>query len=173
MAGAMTIRSRTSLRLAGRSSSNLAGAIYGTIVSTAVVAGLDEKSSVSPARAFWILLASGVFFWAAHVYAFLLADRLHGHHRMKRDDVRRVMSREWPLFQSSFPLAVPLAMGSLGIIDGDSALGLATLVGVASLAAWGILFSRREGHGLGGIVGAASANAAVGLLIIGLKLAVS
>jgi hypothetical protein len=83
------------------------------------------------------------------------------------------MSREWPLFQSSFPLAVPLAMGSLGIIDGDSALGLATLVGVASLAAWGILFSRREGHGLGGIVGAASANAAVGLLIIGLKLAVS
>ena len=73
-----TIRSRASLRLAGRRSSNLAGAIYGTIVATAVVAGLDEKNTVSAARAFWILLASGVFFWAAHVYAFLLADRLHG-----------------------------------------------------------------------------------------------
>jgi hypothetical protein len=114
-----------------------------------------------------------MFFWAAHVYAFLLADRLHGRHRMKRDDVRRVMSREWPLFQSSLPLAVPLALGSLGIIDGDSALGLATLVGVASLAAWGILFSRREGHGPAGMVGAAAANAGVGLLIIGLKLAAS
>ena len=83
------------------------------------------------------------------------------------------MSREWPLLQSSFPLAVPLALGSLGIIDGDSALGLATLVGVASLVAWGVLFSRREGHGLAGIVGAATANAAVGLFIIGLKLAVT
>jgi hypothetical protein len=173
MAGETTIRSRASLRLAGRKSSNLAGAIYGTIVSTAVVAGLGEKTSVSPARAFWILLASGVFFWAAHVYAFLLADRLHGRHRMKWDDVSRVMSREWPLLQSSFPLAVPLALGSLGIIDGDSALGLATFVGVASLAAWGILFSRREGHGPAGMVGAAAANATVGLLIIGLKLAVS
>ena len=138
-----------------------------------MVAGLDGKTSVSPARAFWILLASGVFFWAAHVYAFLLADRLHGRHRMKWEDVSRVMSREWPLFQSSFPLAVPLALGALGIIDGDSALGLATFVGVASLVAWGILFSRREGHGPVGIAGAATANASVGLLIIGLKLAVS
>ena len=121
-----------------------------------------------------ILLATGAFFWAAHVYAYLLADRLHGRNRMKRDDVSEVTSREWLLFQSSFPLAVPLALGSLGIVEGDSAaLGLATLVGVASLVAWGILFSRREGHGLAGIVGAATANAAVGLLIIGLKLAVS
>lgn len=168
-----TAKSLASLRLAGRRSPNLAGAIYGTIVATAVVAALAGKSSVSPLRAFWILLATGAFFWAAHVYAFLLADRLHGRHRMKRDDVSRVMSREWPLLQSTFPLAVPLALGALGIIAAESALGLATLVGVASLVAWGILFSRREGHGLAGIVGAATANAAVGLLIIGLKLAVS
>jgi hypothetical protein len=172
-AATTTVKSLASLRLAGRRSPNLAGAIYGTIVATAVVVGLDGKSSVSPARAFWILLATGAFFWAAHVYAFLLADRLHGRHRMTRDDVSRVMFREWPLLQSTFPLAVPLALGSLGIIEAESALGLATLVGVASLVAWGILFSRREGHGLAGIVGAAIANAAVGLLIIGLKLVVS
>jgi hypothetical protein len=102
----ITARSVAS-RVSGRKSSNLAGAIYGTIVATAVVAGIDETSSLSPLRAFWILLASGAFFWAAHVYAYLLADRIHGHHRMKREDVSRVMSREWPLFQSSFPLAVP------------------------------------------------------------------
>jgi hypothetical protein len=99
-------------RVSGRKSPNLAGAIYRAIVATAVVAGIDETSSISPLRAFWILLASGAFFWAAHVYAYLLADRIHGHHRMKREDVSRVMSREWPLFQSSFPLAVALALGS-------------------------------------------------------------
>jgi hypothetical protein len=168
-----TFRLPPGLRLAGRSSPNLAGAIYGTIVATAVAAGLDDKSSVSAARAFWILLGSGVFLWAAHVYAFLLADRLHGRHRMKRDDIRRVISREWPLFQSTFPLAVPLALGALGLIDRDSALGLATFVGVVTLAAWGVVFSYREGYGLAGIGAAATANAIVGLFIIGLKVALA
>jgi hypothetical protein len=135
--------------------------------------GLDERGSVSPVRAFWILLASGAFFWAAHVYAYLLADRLHGHHRMRGNDVKGVLSREWPLFQSSFPLAVPLALGAVGIIGGDTALSLATFVGVTTPVAWGIAFSRREGHGLAGVIGAATINAVVGLVIIGLKTAVS
>ena len=93
---------------------------------------------------------------------------------MKRDDVVGVMSREWPLFQSTFPLAVPLALGALGDHRArDAALNLA-LVWSASRrwSAGAVLFSRREGHGLAGIVGAASVNAAVGLLIIGLKVAV-
>ena len=168
-----TVRPPASLRYARRSSPNLAGAIYGTIVATAVVAGLGEKSSVSSVRAFWILLGSGMFFWAAHVYAYLLADRLHGRHRMKWDDVSRVMTREWPLFQSTFPLAVPLALGALGLFDRDAALGLATFVGVATLAAWGAAFSRREGYGPAGIAAAATVNATVGLSIIGLKLALA
>ena len=67
---------------------------------------------------------------------------------------------------------MPLALGSLGIFGGDTALALATFVGVATLVAWGIGFSRREGYGLAGIVGAATLNAAVGLLIVGLEVAV-
>jgi hypothetical protein len=51
-------------------------------------------------------------------------------------------------------------------------LGVATGIGVAALIAWGIVFSRREGHGLAGVVGAAIVNATVGLLIIALKVAV-
>lgn len=167
-----TLRSLASLRTAGRRSPNLAGAIYGTIIATAVVAGLDEGASVSAARALGILLGTGAIFWAAHVYAYLLADRIQGHRRTKRDDVKRVMSREWPLFQSTFPLAVPLVLGWLGILGRDNALGLATLVGVVTLVAWGVSFARREGYGVAGIVGAATVNAVVGLLIIGLKLAV-
>jgi hypothetical protein len=159
-------------RVAGRRSPNLVGTIEGTIVATAVVAGVSESATVSPLRAFWILLATGVFFWVAHVYADLLAGRIQGHHRMKRRDVIGVMSREWPLFQSTFVLAVPLGLGALGILSRETALNLAVLVGVAALVAWGVVFSRREGHGLAGIVGAASLNATVGLLIIALKVAV-
>ena len=108
----------------------------------------------------------------AHVYADLLASRIKGHHRMKRGDVAHVLHREWPLLQASLLLAVPLALGVLGIVSGDAALDLAMAVGVTALAGWGVVFSRREGHGLAGIVAAASVNAAVGLIIVGLKVAV-
>ena len=159
-------------RVAGKRSPNLSGAIYGTIVATAVVAGLGERSSVSAPRALWILLASGVFFWAAHVYASLLAQRLQAHQRTKGIDLRSVLAREWPVFYSSLPLAIPLCLGWLGVFGGHVALGVATFVGVLTLAAWGIGFSRREGYGIAGIAAAASINAAVGLLIVGLKVAI-
>jgi sporulation protein YlmC with PRC-barrel domain len=154
----------------GRGSANLAGAVYGTIVATAVVLGL-EKTSASPARAFWILVGSGVFFWAAHVYSELLAHRLHAHRPMTAADVAGVMRQEWPLFQATFPLAVPLALGALGVIDGDAARDVAAFVGVATLALWGGAIARREGCGVAGVVGAAAANAAVGLSLVALEVA--
>ena len=158
--------------MVGRRAPNLVGAIEGTIVATAVVAGLSESTNVSSTRAFWILLATGTFFWVAHAYADLLAARIKGHHRMRRDDVTRVLSHEWPLLQASFLLAVPLGLGAIDVLSGETALSLATLVGVAALVAWGVVFARREGHGLPGIIGAASLNGAVGLIIIGFKVAV-
>jgi len=158
--------------VAGRRSANLAGAIYGTIVATAIVAGLGERVSVSAWRALWILLASGVFFWAAHVYASLLANRIQNRRPTRRTDVRAAFSHEWPLFYASFPLAVPLVLACFGVVPDHLALGAATFVGVLALAGWGVAFSRREGYGLSGIVAAASINAAVGLFIVGLKVAV-
>ena len=159
-------------RVAGRRSPNLVGAIEGTIIALAVVATIDASDSSSPLRAFWLLLATGTFFWIAHVYADLLASRIKGHHRMQREDVAHVLHREWPLLQASLLLAVPLALGVLGIVSGDAALDLAMAVGVTALVGWGVVFSRREGHGLAGVIGAASINAAVGLAIVGLKVLV-
>jgi hypothetical protein len=79
------------------------------------------------------------------VYAYLLADRIHGHHRMKREDVSRVMSREWPLFQLSFPLAVPLRgltwqklfLGDWSRVIRDP-IDVYRLAFIAATIAWGI-----------------------------------
>jgi hypothetical protein len=157
-------------RVAGRRSPNLAGAIDGTIVATAVVAGLGEAEA-TPLHALLLLAATGTFFWAAHVYAYLLAGRIHGHHRMGGADVRRVMLLEWPQLQASVPLALPLAAGALGLIDTGTSLSLALLVGVLTLVGWGVVFARREGQGPGGVVVVAFLNASVGLLIVALKAA--
>jgi hypothetical protein len=166
-----TVKSMVSLRPAGRRSANLAGAIFGTIIATAVVAGLDEDNGVSAGGALAILLATGATFWAAHVYANLLAERIQGHRPTKRDDLRRVMSREWPLLQSTFPLAVPLALGGIGMLNEEAAFSLATFVGVIALVSWGVGLAHHEGYGVAGVVGAGIVNAAVGLFIIGLKVA--
>lgn len=159
-------------RVAGKRSPSLVGAIEGTIIATAVVVGLDESDSVTPLRGFWILVATGSFFWIAHVYADLLADRIKGHHRMGRHAIEAVMAREWPLLQSSFVLAVPLALGAIGALSSQVAFDLAWLSGMAALVGWGVVFSRKEGHGLVGIVAAGALNAAVGLLIVGFKVIV-
>jgi hypothetical protein len=59
MAVEKTIVRSLARRVAGRNAPNLAGAIFGTIVATAVVAGMDENGSVSPPRALSILLGTG------------------------------------------------------------------------------------------------------------------
>jgi hypothetical protein len=81
------------------------------------------------------------------------------------------MWREWPLLRAVLPVAVPLAAGAAGVIGDDVSLFLALLVGVAMLIGWGVVFSRREGYGLAGVLAAATVNAAVGLFIVGLKAA--
>lgn len=159
-------------RLAGKRSVNLAGAIYGTIVATAVVAGLGERASVSAPRGLWILLATSLFFWAAHVYASLLAQRLQRHRGTTRDDIKAAVTRDAPLFYSSLPVAVPLVLGCFGVFGAHTALGVATAVGVVALVGWGIRLAYTEGFSPWGIVAAASLNAAVGMFIVGLKVAV-
>jgi hypothetical protein len=159
-------------KVAPRLPANLAGGIYGTILATALVAGLDEGHTFSAARALGILLGTGAVLWAAHVYAAVLADRIERQPRPSWAEVRQIALREWPLFQSSVPLAVPLALGWLGLLARSTALSLATMVGVVTLVWWGIAFARHQGHGVGAIVIAVTMNAVVGLFIVGLKVAI-
>jgi hypothetical protein len=163
---------RLASRVAGKRSPNLVAAIYGTIIGTAIVTALDEADHVSAPRASFLLLATATTIWAAHVYAHLLADRLHGRHRMRQRDVRREMANQWPILQSTLGIAAPLLLAGFGILSDHDAFNLATLIGVATLAGWGIVFSRREGHGYVGMAAAGTLNAVVGFVIIGLEVLV-
>jgi hypothetical protein len=139
---------RLASRVSGKRSKNLTSAIYGTILATAVLTGIDAAEPVS-------------------------ASRVEGRHRMRRRDIRRVMSDQWPLLQSALVPAAPLALGALDVVGRDVALNLARLACVATLFGWGWVFSRREGHGFLGRAGAGALNACVALFIIGLELALT
>ncbi|MDX6650763.1 MAG: hypothetical protein QOJ97_2714, partial [Solirubrobacteraceae bacterium] len=52
---------------------NLAGTIYGTVIATALVAGLSEDPDLSPGEIAVSVLSTMIAFWIAHAYAELLA----------------------------------------------------------------------------------------------------
>ena len=159
-------------RVAGKRSPSLVGAIEGTIIATAVVAGLDESDTVSPLRGFWILVATGTFFWVAHVYADLLADRIKGHHRMGRHAVIGVMGREWPLLQSSFVLADPARAGRDRRLERPRRVRPRLVGRCRGSRRLGRRLRPQGGSRPHGNRRAAALNAAVGLVIVGFKVAV-
>jgi hypothetical protein len=146
---------------------NPRGAIYGTIVATAVIAA----AAVSHEPAGIILaetVATLLVFWLAHVYADLGAQALH---EGKRDlkAVPAIMARELSMVAAPALSIVFLLLGTLGLLDEGVAVRLALWNGVAQLAGWGITVERRLGQSwpaalLGGLV-----NGAFGLVIVGLE----
>ena len=57
---------------------NLAGAIYGTVIVTALVAGLSENDSLSEAEIVVGVVATMLAFWLAHAYGTLVARGTQG-----------------------------------------------------------------------------------------------
>lgn len=146
---------------------NLAGAVYGTILVTSVVAAEDRSTEIW--RSVGILEVTVVVFWLAHVYAHMLATSLEGSTTISRRDFRRVALHEWPLLQAAVVPTIVLLAGALGLIGTLTAYWLAIGYGVAALVWWGLLFARKEGLGRRATVAVVLVNAAFGLCIVVLK----
>ena len=158
------------LRRAGRlSAEGYAGAIYGTIVATAVIAGLSEDDEVSSTDMVLGTLGTTIVFWIAHVYARILGERAERGAAPTRAQVRAVARNEWPMIESGALIAAPALLAALGVWSRDFGANLAVALGVAILFGVGILFARREGLGWGGALLAATINGLLGALIVVLK----
>ena len=83
-----------------RDERNLAGAIYGTILATSVVAGLSEGGTVDKGPAALVVITSSLVFWLAHVYAGVLGHHLQLGHGFSWTGVgaiaRHAGSPGWP-----------------------------------------------------------------------------
>ena len=152
--------------------SNVAGAIYGTILATSVVAGLSEAGEVEKVPGAAVVLATSVVFWIAHVYAGVLGLHLERRRGFSFGLVRGVMAHEWAILVSGVPPAVVLALGALGFYDRATGYAIAIGVGVVSLVLWGVAYAREQGYGLIGILVTGLLNGALGVVIVGLKVLV-
>ncbi len=101
-----------------------ATAIYGIIVSAAVMAASHAESAVALAVSVLVTL---LIYWSAERYARLLAERIHAGHRPAWGHVRAQLTSDWGFVTASFlPLTTLVVMRLLGADLSVSVLGALT-----------------------------------------------
>ena len=159
------------LREAEHQAHKIAGAIYGTILATTVVAAIGpdpEKLS----RSLAVVLVTSVVFYAAHVYSVVVGARMVARRHLTGPEVAAIAAAEWPMLQSSLPVAAPLVLGKLGWIPDEAATDVAMLVGIGALFVYGVLVGVRGGRGWVSVIVNALVVGSFGLLILLLKVLV-
>ena len=149
---------------------NPARAIYGTILSTALIAAYSEDPGSDPLQVAVAVIAAALVFWLAHVYAEAIADGAGaGPGRPGRRPSAPGMRSEWPLVLGALPPVVPLLLAPLGLLSDDAAEDLALIVGIAVLTICGKRDHLAPAPRAGPVAVSVLASAFFGLVIVGLK----
>jgi hypothetical protein len=149
----------------------LSGAVYGTILATTVVAATGGNV-VTSGQTLLIVVVTSAVFWMAHVYSETLGARIVAGHSLGRARVLAIARGEWPMLQSCVPVAVPLVLGWMGVLDADTAATLAVVVGVGALFTYGVIIGRREHLGHWQTFLHSLTTGSFGLVVLALKLLV-
>jgi len=147
---------------------NYAGAIYGTIISMAVITTASKDASLGPGMIAGWAAATAFIFWLAHVYADIVAQG-YARPREARVLVRRAVRREWPLVQGALIPCVPVVLAGITSLDVASGAWAGVITGVAVLFASGLLIGGKDHMTWGRRVIVGSINASFGLIIVVLK----
>ena len=149
---------------------NLAGAIYGTILVTSVVAAADSNEAIW--ESLGIVEVTVLVFWLAHVYAQLAAEHSTRAFPPLRN-IRAAARREWPLVQAAVPPAAAAGIGALVGLTDSGAAWLALAVAVGSQLGWALYVAAKGGATWARLVAAGVVNLLLGLVIVLLKAALS
>ncbi|MEW1839115.1 hypothetical protein AB0392_14260 [Nonomuraea angiospora] len=147
-----------------------AGAVYGSLLAASVVAGSAvDGTPVYAGDLVVVLICTGVVFWLAHVYAWVVSS---GTQPLTWQRLRTAARHDWPVAQASFPPAIGAAFASsLGLSDRASTW-VALVVAVASQAAWAVAAAVTARASPRVVALSGAANLALGLAVIALKVLV-
>src|SRR4051812_17236875 len=148
-------------------SQGLANAIYGTVLSTALISAYSEDSGSDPLQVAVAAAVTAIVFWLAHAYAGAIARGLGSGGGLSR--ARDELALGWPIVLGGIPPSLPLLLAPLGVLSDDHAETAAIVTGIVVLGAWGMAIAWRRGHGLLGAASGALASAFFGLVVVALK----
>jgi hypothetical protein len=143
---------------------NPRGAIYGTIVASAVIAA-SAAGGKSPDAILTLTVATLLVFWLAHVYAHFLDHEVR-HDRTRWKVLASIMGQELSMLIAPALSILFLLVGALGLLSESLAVRLALWAGVAQLIGWGIDIARRRGRTWPAAVVTGLINGAFGVVVI-------
>ncbi len=144
---------------------NTAAAIYGTIVTAALIAG-DSRSTTNMTDIAVSVAVVVPLYWLAHAYAEFIAQGIHEHIRPR---LVATLRQELPTVQAAVPLVgIMLVLGTVGVGE-NAAVYAALWLAVAELLAFAFVAARHNRlRGLA-LLGAAGTSALFGVAIVVLK----
>jgi hypothetical protein len=143
-----------------------ANAIYGIIVSSAVMASAHEQTVLEVAVAVLVTL---VVYWAAERFAHVMGQRIVHSPELTAGQLRRHLGTGWELVSASFlPLGVLLGSGLLGA-DVDRAVVAALICATTLLFAAGWQVGREAALSPSSRLLSALCSGAFGMAMIALK----
>ncbi|HTU14526.1 MAG TPA: hypothetical protein VMF31_04955 [Solirubrobacterales bacterium] len=148
---------------------NYAGAIYGTILSMAVITTASKDPSIGPIMIAGWAAATAIVFFIAHVYADIVAAGFARPSEAK-DLAKSAVRKEWPMVQGSLIPAAAMLLAPLGVVSTEKATYVAMYVGVVVLFLAGLFIGSRENLGWMRMLTIGAINAFIGLLIVLLKI---
>ncbi|MFF1337346.1 hypothetical protein ACFVYT_05415 [Streptomyces sp. NPDC058290] len=154
----------------GTSRTDSAGAVYGSLLATSVVATASTVGDHPRLHLVTLLLITGLVFWATHVYAELAGERLVGQ-PWSRHEIRRVALHEWPIVEAAALPAAAVAVSGLLGLDYVGTAWLAMSVAVAQQVVWACLGAARAGATRGQLAAEGVVNLALGLILVATKAA--
>ncbi len=148
----------------------IAGTVYGTIVVMgALVAG--SKGKADPVRLGAIVSATVLVLWVAHVYSHALGETITRGRRIDRMELTDVARRELAIPLAAVVPVASLALGALGVLRETTAIWIALLIGLVTLAAAGLAYARIERLSPAGTLAVVAVNLAFGVVLVAVKAA--
>jgi hypothetical protein len=151
--------------------SGIASSVYGTITAMATIAAFGDDEH--PWKIAVAVALTAVVFWVAHMYAHGISESIAGGHPLRLRDLGPIARRERGIVLAALPPLAALLLGAAGVLHEGTAIWLALVIGLATLAIQGARYARLEEAGVLSTLVAVAANVGLGLLVVALKAALA
>jgi hypothetical protein len=151
--------------------SGIASTVYGTITAMATI------TAWAPVKHPWqlavLVAGTALVFWIAHVYAHGLSESLSEQRPLRPASLAPIARRELGIMLAAVLPIAALLLGAVGVLADHTAVWLALGIGLGQLAAQGARYAQLEHVTRLGALVAVTANIALGLLVVALKVAIA
>ncbi len=152
-----------------RLAERVTAAAYGTVLVLAALAVLSPDN-VEAGHGWEIIAGVGLATWIAHLYAETVGDHLLHGASIDRKEIGRAMADGSPILLAAVAPAIVLLLGRLDALEARTALVVALVVAFFQLVGVGVFVGRIVSTRRGGVWWYAAATAAVGLVVVTVKL---